>query len=215
MRIMITGFEAFGGSAINPSAELLRELKEITNHPIELLTLILPVDTEKAPAILLENIHWEKPDGVVCLGEAAGRAAISLERVAINLLVFRIPDNQGIQKEDEEIVPHAPAAYFSTLPVRETCRALIANGIPAELSLTAGSYLCNQVYYRLMHWLEVTRLHIPAGFIHLPSLPEQMAVRDKIGPSMSIDVMRKAIGVVLDTLFQHIRSLSPENAPER
>ena len=124
---------------------------------------------------LLKALEETHPAAVVCLGEATRRPVISIERVAVNLLDFRIPDNAGAQTIDQSVVENAPAAYFSTLPARALLNALHMAGLPAEFSLTAGSYLCNQIFYTLMHALATRTIKIPGGFIHLPALPEQTA----------------------------------------
>ena len=124
---------------------------------------------------MLKALEEAHPAAVLCLGEATRRPAISIERVAVNLLDFRIPDNAGAQITDQPIREDGPAAYFSTLPVRALLNALHGSKLPAELSLTAGSYLCNQIFYTLMHALAAQGSKVTAGFIHLPALPEQAA----------------------------------------
>ncbi len=198
MRILVTGFVAFNGSQTNPSEEVIRALATHPPAGVELRTLTLPVDTNQAPAVLIPALDEFRPQAVICLGEAAGRCAISIEKVAVNLLDFRIPDNAGVQLIDLPILPDAPAAYFSTLPVRIIHQTLIARGIPAEVSLSAGSYLCNQVFFQLMHWCAGRQLSIPAGFIHLPSLPQQVAQRGAPAPSMSFETIENACRLVID-----------------
>lgn len=163
--ILITGFEPFGGREVNQSELALNSLTE-TEPDIQ--RVILPVDLYKAPVMLETTLNRIKPDGVICLGEASGRSAISIERLAVNLLDFRIPDNQGLKVVDQPVIPDSPAAYFSTLPVREIFDAISSVGIPCALSVSAGTYLCNQVFYTLMHYVTSKSLEIPAGFIHLP-----------------------------------------------
>ena len=134
---------------------------------------------------------------MLCLGEASRRMAISIERVAINLLDFRIADNAGDKVTDEPIVPGAPAAYFATLPVREMYNSIRAAGIPCELSTSAGTFLCNQVMFTILHYMARNRLGIPAGFVHLPRLPEQVASSDALVPSMGLETMIVGIRVAL------------------
>lgn len=194
---LITGFEPFDGSHVNPSAQIVTALSQST-FPEYLHGLILPVNAKTAPAILVEKLQQIRPQAVLCLGEAAGRTAISIERVAINLMDFRIPDNSGEQVTDQPIVPDGPTAYFSRLPVRKIRDGLLAEGIPAELSYSAGAYLCNQVFYTLMHFLATHNMDIPAGFIHVPSLPEQAARRTSLTPSMSVELQIEAIRKVIE-----------------
>jgi pyroglutamyl-peptidase len=187
MKLLLTGFEPFGNNASNPSQRLVESLPEDSIKEINLFKVILPVDQAHAPAVLKTNLHKHNPDAVLSFGLASGRAKISLERVAINLMDFKIPDNAGKTITDQAVVAGGPAAYFSTLPVRSMLAALQAEGIPAELSLNAGAYLCNQVFYTLMHWLKQGKLPVKAGFIHLPALPEEAAQTDKATPSLTLD----------------------------
>jgi pyroglutamyl-peptidase len=175
MKLLITGFEPFGGSDVNPSCEALRVLGEAPPDGIELHTALLPVEHRRGPEELLRNFEQNQPEAVICLGEAGRRMRLSIERVAVNLIDDQIPDNEGQLLVDSPVFPGGPAAYFVTLPVREMLQAILKAGVPAELSLTAGAYLCNQVLYTILHRLAEERLSIPAGFIHLPQLPEQVA----------------------------------------
>lgn len=175
MELLLTGFEPFGESPVNPSQRIAEELNGKSIQGMEIRGIVLPVDNKKGPASLIKALTLSRMDCVLCLGEAPRRAAISIERVAINLMDYRIPDNSGKTMIDAPIHPDGPAAYFATLPVRSILERLLAEGIPVELSLSAGAYLCNQVLYSLLDYLSCSNLHIPAGFIHLPSLPEQVA----------------------------------------
>jgi pyroglutamyl-peptidase len=167
---------------------------------VALHSAILPVDRQGGPATLLNAVRALHPDAIVCLGEAARRMAISIERVAINLLDYRMADNAGHQAIDEPIVPDGPAAYFVTLPVRAMLEAVRAAGIPAELSLSAGAFLCNQVTYELLHYLTTHQLDIPAGFVHLPALPEQVTNAYPPMPSMALATMTCGIRAVIGAL---------------
>jgi pyroglutamyl-peptidase len=189
MRILLTGFEPFGGSSVNPSIQVVRALAGERIDGIELSVAMLPVDRVSGPSTLITALDTYRPDRVVCLGQASGRAALSIERVAVNLLDFNIADNAGALVTDEPIVPGGPAAYFATLPVRQMLVAVRAAGVPAELSLSAGTFLCNQVLYTLLHHLAVNGMSAPAGFIHVPALPEQAAAHHGLIPSMSLDTM--------------------------
>jgi len=189
MKLLLTGFEPFNSSPINPSEQVVCTLAREKIDGVELHTAILPVDRVRGPLMLIDAFERAQPDAVLCLGEASRRMAISIERVAINLLDFRIADNAGQKVMDEPIVRDAPAAYFCTLPVRAMCDAMRACGVPAELSLSAGAYLCNQVTYAMLHHLAQKDLKIPTGFVHLPALPEQVASRDALIPSMGLATM--------------------------
>jgi len=201
MRVLLTGFEPFDGSSTNPSQEVVRRLVDGPPEGIELRTAILPVDHQLGPQALLQAIDDSQPEAVVCLGEASSRAMLSLERVAINLIDDRIPDNAGEAWQDRPVVVGGPAAYFITLPVKVMLQAILEAGVPAELSLSAGSYLCNQIAYTLLHRLANLdgSGDIPAGFIHLPRLPAQAAAqkiaKSESGPIPSMGLEDQVHGV--------------------
>lgn len=202
MKILLTGFEPFGESTLNPSQKLIESLPEKLFDDVQLIRAILPVDQNLGPKKLLAQIHQHQPDAVLSFGLSSGRSKISLERVALNLMDFRIPDNSGKKVSDKTVVEDGPAAYFTTLPVREMLEALQSSGIPAELSLTAGAYLCNQVFYLMMHEINQKQLPIRAGFIHLPALPEQAAHSARSLPSLCLDQAIKAAEILVTILQQ-------------
>lgn len=197
MKLLLTGFEPFDASPINPSEQVVHVLERELLDGIKLHTAILPVERVRGPETLLRTIAQTQPEAIVCLGEASKRMAISIERVAINLLDYRIPDNAGQQVIDQPIVPGGPAAYFATLPVRAMFDAVRACGIPAELSTTAGTYLCNQVLYVMLHHISQKQMQIPAGFVHLPSLPVQAVKRDVSIPTMGLETMVTGVKAAL------------------
>ncbi|WP_420643785.1 pyroglutamyl-peptidase I [Candidatus Leptofilum sp.] len=201
---LLTGFEPFGQSRINPSEQVVQQLATRRFEGFELATAVLPVHRTRGPQTLLTAVQQTNPDAIVCLGEAGGRHAISIERVAVNLMDYGIADNDGQLVQDEPIQPDGPAAYFTTLPVRQLMQAVQGAGIPAELSLTAGAYLCNQVTYELLHYLAQQQRDIPAGFVHLPFLPQQAAVRPGKFPSMALETMVTAVSTILHTLHNHL-----------
>ncbi len=200
MKILLTGFEPFGDHALNPSQKLLELLPGNLDGDLQLKKLILPVDQYLAPSLFLKAIHENKPEAIIAFGLASGRERISLERVAINLMDFRIPDNTGVIITDKPVNPDGPAAYFSTLPIRSMLLALVEAGIPAEISLSAGSYLCNQVFYSILHEIATNKLSIPAGFVHLPALPEAIAKTGKPSPSMEIGLILRAANIIISCL---------------
>lgn len=200
MRVLLTGFEPFGGQPVNPSERVVNRLAAHHHPGLTLHTAILPVDHQRGPALLLDAVERLQPDAVICLGEAGGRMRISIERVAINLLDDRIPDNAGRQVVDQPIVAEGPAAYFCTLPVRHLYAAIQEAGVPVELSLSAGTFLCNQVTYVLLHHLSQQHATCRAGFIHLPFLPEQAARVERPVASMSLETMTLGIGAALRAL---------------
>jgi len=200
LHLLVTGFEPFGGSVVNPSEQAAAALAQTPPPGLIITPAILPVDRLQGPAALLTALKSTQPQVVICLGEASRRPAISLERVALNLLDYRIPDNSGQTVIDEPVVPDGPAAYFSTLPLRAMLAAMQAAGVPAELSLSAGAYLCNQVMYTLLHHLAETRRSIPAGFIHLPALPIQAAATSTPYATQSLEMTLLGLRAALGTL---------------
>ena len=166
--ILVSGFEPFDNSTTNPSMDAVLALPNICGT-FRIEKLILPVTFSESFQLLEKTIHITKPDAVICTGVAAGRSAISLERVAINIADARIPDNAGYQPIDELISPQGPAAYFSTLPLRQLLLCLQNAGVPAEISNSAGTYVCNYVMYRLLDFLALQGTSVPTGFIHIPA----------------------------------------------
>jgi pyroglutamyl-peptidase len=202
MRLLLTGFEPFGGNDVNPSAQIVAKLACAGVEGVELITAVLPVDRYRGPAALIQAVQTNQLDAVLCLGLAGRDPAIAIERVAVNLLDFRIADNSGQQFVDEPIVPDGPAAYFTTLPVRAMYKAALTAGVPVELSLSAGAFLCNQVTYELLHYLAINQLNIPAGFVHVPYLPEQVAGRTPLLPSMSLATMCVGLTAVIQAILE-------------
>lgn len=166
--VLVTGFEPFDGAAINPSWEVARALQGRSIGDAAIVAASLPVAFDQAPARLQALLAQHRPQMVVSLGLAAGRAAISVERVAINIMDARIADNLGAQPVDEPVQAGAPAAYFSSLPIKAMRRAIEDGGLPAEISQTAGTYVCNQVMFAALHALEAATPAVRSGFIHIP-----------------------------------------------
>lgn len=202
--ILVTGFEPFDGSTLNPSQQVALALDGQSFADSRVTSVTLPVDRVGGPQTLLQTISERRPDAVVCLGEAARRMVVSVERVALNLEDYRIPDNQGQQVSDLPIVADGPVAYFSTLPVRAIYDTILAAGIPVELSLSAGAFLCNQVFYSGRHFVAQSENPIPFGFIHLPALPEQAATATPVYASMSFETSLRAICLALETIAKDL-----------
>lgn len=195
--VLLFGFEPFGGEDINPAQEVVRELagERIAGHRV--VPAELPVTFDGALAALADAIAREKPILVIGIGQAGGRARISLERVAINLIDARIADNVGAQPVDTPVVDGAPSAYFSTLPVKAMLSAMQSAGVPAELSFSAGSYVCNAAFFALMHLLATRHRSVRGGFIHIPYLPRQAATHAGV-PSMELGTLSKGIGIAIE-----------------
>lgn len=168
--LLITGFEPFGGQTVNPSWEAVARLPEAVGC-VRLHKLRVPTVFGAAAELVLAEAAHLRPDGILCVGQAGGRDAVTPEYVAINLRHARIPDNAGAQPTDEPVVPGGPAAYFSTFPLRRMVEAAEAAGVPCRCSYTAGTFVCNELLYRVLHATAGTAAQ--AGFIHVPYLPEQ------------------------------------------
>lgn len=196
-RVLLSGFEPFGGETRNPSAEVVSALRQSPPAAMALSTVVLPVDRIAAGAALLERIAHEAPEVLVMLGEAGGRARVTPERVAINVDDFAIADNAGHQPRGEAVIDGAPVGYFSTLPVVATVNDLFAAGIPAAISNSAGTFLCNRVFYQVLHHQALHGSPQRAGFVHLPYLHEQVADKPGAMASLSLATMVEAVRIVL------------------
>jgi pyroglutamyl-peptidase len=192
MKALITGFEPFGGDAINPSWEAARRLPPRVGK-LDVVTACLPVSFRKAPRELSALLRAEKPHIVICTGLAADRPHISVERYAHNLMDARIPDNEGGQPGDEVIVNRGEPAFASTLPVTRIVDAMQRQDLKAEHSLSAGAFVCNRVFYGLMLEEPKHRLLHKAGFIHVPAVPASRAAQNK-----AIDRLTMALEIALE-----------------
>jgi pyroglutamyl-peptidase len=206
MKALVTGFEPFGGDGVNPSFEVLRRLPARLGI-IQLATRPLPVVFGAALPALRQAIAETRPDIVLCAGLAGGRAELSLERVAINIDDARIPDNDGNQPVDRPVVAGAPAAYFATLPIKAAVAALREAGLPAAVSNSAGTFLCNHVFFGLMHEAATGRHNFRGGFLHVPYLPSQ-AARAPGAPSMALEQIVEAIEIILSVAAARVEDLT-------
>jgi pyroglutamyl-peptidase len=195
--ILLTGFEPFGGSDINPSIEACKPHDGKVINGVKVKVVQIPLRYDEVKPSLIQAIKETKPDAIICTGQSRS-STINLERVAINVADARLPYNCGTQPVDRPIEPDGPVAYFSTLPLRKLLAALIEVKIPTVISNSAGTFGCNHIFYELMHYLAENQMNIPAGFIHVPSLPEQIMGENQ--PSMSLCLIIEALGIVLNTL---------------
>jgi len=186
-QLLITGFEPFGGEAVNPSWETVKRLPDVVGD-YALTKCCLPVVFGEAGKAALAEAERLAPEVVLCVGQAGGRAAVTPELVAINLRYASIPDNAGNTPLDTPVVPGGENALFATVPVRAMAAAIQAAGHPGAVSLSAGAYVCNDLLYTFLHHYRGTAVR--CGFIHLPYLPEQAG--DKY-PSLSLDAMTEAL----------------------
>jgi len=198
VKMLVTGFEPFGGEDRNPAQEILSLLPR-RRAGLSISTLVLPVVFGESAKRAGAAIRELAPAAVLMLGQAGGRPDVTVERVAINLDDARIQDNRRKKPVDRPIDPAGPAAYFSTLPVRAIADAIIAEGIPASLSLSAGTFVCNHLLYSVLHQLSMKTPGVIAGFIHLPWLPGQAAEK-KGQPSMGLELELAAVLAAIDAI---------------
>jgi pyroglutamyl-peptidase len=201
--VLVTGFEPFDGAEINPSLEIARNLhgSVIAGHTV--VGALLPCVFGAAIPELQRLLRVHRPALVIGVGQAGGRAAITPERVALNVDDARITDNAGAQPVDRPVVRGGPAAYFSTLPVKAIVAALRAAGLPSEVSQTAGTFVCNHVFYGLMHALR-KRKDLRGGFIHVPFLPEQA---QKGQASLPLEDMVYGVALAVETALRRKKDL--------
>lgn len=204
--VLLTGFEPFDQDTLNPSWEAVRLLDEtLINDDVRIIARQLPCVFSQAPAHLHALIERFTPQMVIAVGLGPGRSDIALERVAINLIDARIPDNQGEQPIDVPVAAEGPTAYFSTLPIKAMVAALRAAGIPATVSHTAGTFVCNQVFYSLQHSLAGSTVR--SGFMHVPLLTEQVALAASAQSSMSLDTLVKALRVAVSAALNTLHDV--------
>ena len=199
--LLLTGIEPFDGDTVNPSGEVAKRLDGRMIGDGVVRSAILPVQHEAARAVVAPLLGAPGLGAVVHLGLAGGRARISLERVAVNVMDYTRPDAHGQVLCDVACAADGPVAYLATLPLREMLTALIAEGIPAHVSNTAGTYLCNDISYTTLHALARRDRSIPAGFIHLPCLPSMVTAHNLEEPSMDLPLMIRAVEIVLARAF--------------
>ena len=194
--VLLTGFAPFAGESINPSWQAVRALGGATVEGHHVVVAELPCEFDASLPALWRALRRHEPRVAIAVGLAGGRDGISLERVAINVIDARIPDNAGAQPVDEPVLGSGAAAFFSTLPIKAALRELQRAGIPAHISQTAGTYVCNQVFYALMHALR-RRRNVRAGFVHVPWLPGQAAAHGQ--PGMPLEQMTRALEIIVQT----------------
>ncbi|HYV05539.1 MAG TPA: pyroglutamyl-peptidase I [Blastocatellia bacterium] len=201
-RLLLTAFEPFGGESLNSSLQAARRIAEMSFRDALVQVLELPVDRHLAVERALEALREHSPDVVVMLGEAGGRYRVNPERVAVNIDDFRIPDNAGNKPSDEPVVEGGPAAYFSTLPIRAITERLIEARIPAAISNSAGTFLCNRLFYSVMYAIASEGRATKAGFIHLPYLHEQTIPKQVDQPGLSLESIVEAVRLAIEVSLE-------------
>ena len=207
-KVLITGFEAFGKDKTNPTFDALMHLKkeQQLSSDNNLFIEILPVVRYESIDIVVKSIIKYQPDIILTIGQASGRKAITPERIAINLDDFRIPDNQGNQPIDEKIFKNGPDAYFSSLPIKAIIKTLRENEIPSDISNTAGTFVCNHLFYGIQHYIKTNNYNIQHGFIHVPLTPKQNANGNE--PTMSLDLIIKGLKLIIQTSRNYTEDVS-------
>ena len=200
MKILVTGFDPFGGEKVNPALEAVKSLPSVI-HGAEIRWVEIPTVFYKSAEILETEIVRYQPDVVLCIGQAGGRASLTPERVAINQDDARIPDNQGNQPIDTPIRLDGEAAYFSTLPIKAMVQAIKEVGLPATVSNTAGTFVCNHLMYQALYLADKKFPHMRAGFMHIPYMTEQVINKPNTASMNLSDIVKgieAAIGAIVD-----------------
>lgn len=202
-KILITGFEPFSNDKINPALEAVRLIAGRKLNGGEISICQVPVVRYKSIDVVKQAIEDQQPYAVITVGQASGRTAITPERIAINVDDFRIPDNDGIQVIDEPVVEGGPDAYFTTLPVKAMVSAMQSEGIPAMVSNTAGTFVCNHLFYGIQHYLKDT--NIRHGFVHIPLLPEQSV--DGSQPTMKLEQIAEGLAIAAQAIIDNDKDI--------
>ena len=201
MKILVTGFNPFGGEKINPALEAVKLLPSEINGA-EVRWVEIPTVFYKSSEVLEAEILRYQPDVVLCIGQAGGRTGLTPERVAINQDDARIPDNEGNQPIDLPIRPDGASAYFSSLPIKAMVQAIKKEGLPASVSNTAGTFVCNHLMYQALYLVEKKFPHVKAGFMHIPYMMEQVVNRPTT-PAMSLVDIRRGIEAAIGAIIEH------------
>ena len=200
MKILVTGFDPFGGEKVNPALEAVKSLPSVI-HGAEIRWVEIPTVFYQSAEVLEAEIERYQPDAVLCIGQAGGRASLTPERVAINQDDARIPDNQGNQPIDTPIRLDGQAAYFSTLPIKAMVQAIKEEGLPATVSNTAGTFVCNHLMYQALYLADKKFPNMRAGFMHIPYMTEQVINKPNTASMNLTDIVRgieAAIGAIVD-----------------
>lgn len=202
MKILVTGFDPFGGESVNPAYEAVKLLpKEIKGA--EVITIEIPTVFGRGADTVEKAIMEHNPDAVVCVGQAGGRASITIERVGINLREASIPDNDGNQPVDEKAKEDGKNAYFATIPVKAIVNNIRKHGIPAHISYTAGSYVCNDVMYTLLYNIDKKFPGVKGGFIHVPFATEQVTNKPSNVASMPVETIAKGLEYSIEAIVEN------------
>lgn len=200
MKILVTGFDPFDKDIINPAYEAVKRLPDEIREA-KIIKLEIPTSFERSRIAIEEAIEKYSPNVILSIGQAGGRNEITIEKVAINLLEARIKDNDGYQPLDKPIKEDGQTAYFTNLPIKGMVSHIKENNIPANISYTAGTFVCNSVMYNILYLIDKKFPNIKGGFIHVPFLPEQAVLKNPIPSSMSLDMISKAIELAIEAIL--------------
>ena len=200
MKILVTGFDPFDKDIINPAYEAIKRLPDEIREA-KIIKLEIPTSFERSRIAIEEAIEKYSPNVILSIGQAGGRNEITIEKVAINLLEARIKDNDGYQPLDKPIKEDGQTAYFTNLPIKGMVSHIKENNIPANISYTAGTFVCNSVMYNILYLIDKKFPNIKGGFIHVPFLPEQAVLKNPIPSSMSLDMISKAIELAIEAIL--------------
>lgn len=208
MKILVSGFDPFGGEKINPAIESVKLLPDEIKGA-KIIKVEIPTVARKSLKKLEEVIEIEKPDVVLSVGQAGGRTDITVERVGINMDDFRIKDNEGNQPIDEKIAKDGPDAYLVTIPIKAMVQKMIENKIPASVSNTAGTFVCNHVCYGMAHLASTKYPNMRTGFVHIPFLPEQVVDKRNM-PSMPLELIAKGLEYAIEAIIENKEDIKVE-----
>lgn len=202
MKVLITGFDPFGGESVNPAFEAVKLLPDVIAGA-EIVKLEIPTEFTKSGPAVEAGIKEHNPDVVINVGQAGGRSCVTPEVVGINLADARIPDNAGEQPSGVALQADGPAAYFATIPVKAIVQNVREHGIPCHLSYTAGTYVCNSVMYNVLHMAATKYPHIRAGFIHVPFAAEQVVSKPNGTACMALTDIAKALEYAIEATVKN------------
>ena len=206
MKVLLTGFDPFGGDKVNPATEAVKRVSGNVNG-VEVVKIEVPTVFHKSIDVVAKAIEEEKPDAVLCIGQAGGRAELTPERVAINLDDARIADNEGNQPIDVKVFEDGEPAYFATLPIKAMVAAIRNAGIPSSVSNTAGTFVCNHLMYGVLYTLAKKYPGVRGGFMHVPFIPEQVITRANT-PSMALSDIVKGIEAAITAIAENDKDIN-------
>lgn len=201
MKILVTGFDPFGGENVNPATEVVKKLSDRIGGA-EIVKMEIPTVFHRSAEVVQEAIQDHQPDVVLCIGQAGGRFAMSPERLAINLDDARIPDNEGNQPIDAVIQEDGEAAYFTQLPIKAMVSSMQRVGVPAAVSNTAGTFVCNHIMYQVQYLIQKEFPGLKGGFMHVPFIPEQ-TVHKPNQPSINLEDMVKGLTAAIEAITEY------------